>query len=525
MLDLLIKGGLIVDGTGNEGFYGAIGVDGEVVRVFRGDTSSLEAERTIDAADHVVCPGFIDFHSHGGLVILSEPKHEPKVRQGVTTEVIGVDGNSFAPVRDPEDLRRLIELDSGLDGNPPLPGRWSTVEEYLAMFDNKVAVNICYLLGNSPLRVAAVGWDNRRPSPQEMANMRSILREAMEEGAWGMSTGLDYPPGDFADTDELVELCKEATRLGGMYHTHVRYRLGDQYLDPFREAIEIGERSGIVTHITHFYQRPTYPAGANRLLDLVETARGGGLDVTFDCYPYTWASTRLLIVFPDWVHEGGPDKLKEALRSPEVRQRLVDEIGPFGPSWQEMFLTYFRSPENHRFEGCSMAEVAEMMGKNEVEAMCDLLLSENLGVSYVAPGAHGVTLPKFLTHPLSMVGSDALLIGEFPSPRSYGCFANMLAEVVREEGYLTLPQAIRKLTSFPAQRLGLPDRGVLRDGFKADVVVFHPEQVRSPATRRKPKQFPVGIPYVVVNGKVVVDQGEHTGTLAGRALRRGRPST
>src|SRR5262249_6147534 len=254
-------------------------------------------------------------------------------------------------------------------------------------------------------------------------------------------------------------------------------------------------------------------------------ARDGGLDVTFDCYPYTWASTRLLIVVPDWAQDGGPDQLKAVLRSPEGRQRLVDEIGPFGPSYQEMFLTYFKQQHNHKYEGCSMAEVAEMMGKNEVEAMCDLLLDEDLQVSYVAPGAYGVTLPKFLAHPLSMVGSDSLLIGEFPSPRTYGCFANMLGEVVREERLVTIQDAVRKMTSFPAQRLGLPDRGLLRDGFKADIVVFDPRTVKSPATRRNPKQFPVGIDHVVVNGKVVVEDAQHTGVLAGRALRRGRART
>lgn len=524
MLDLLIRGGMIVDGTGNVGFYGAVGVDGEAVRIFRGDVSSLEAAQTIDATGRVVSPGFIDFHAHTGLVMLSEPRHEPKIRQGVTTEVIGVDGNSYAPFSH-DDLHRFIELNSGLDGNPPLPGDWSTVEEYLAMFDQKVAVNVCYLLGNSPVRVAGVGWQQRPATPAEMANMKAVIREAMEHGAWGLSTGLDYPPGCYADTAELAALSEEAARLGGIYHTHVRYGMGDKYLDPFREAIEIGQRSGIATHITHFYQRPTYPAGANNLLDLVEGARDGGLDVTFDCYPYTWASTRLLIVMPEWAQDGGPERLKEVMRSPDGRKRLVAEIGPFGPSYQEMFLTYFKRPHNHKYEGRSMAEVAEMMGKNEVEAMCDLLLDEDLQVSYVAPGAYGTTLPKFLAHPLSMVGSDSLLIGEFPSPRTYGCFANMLGEVVREERLVSLADAVRKMTSFPAQRLGLPDRGLLRDGFKADIVVFDPREVKSPATRRNPKQFPVGIDYVVVNGKVVVDRGEHTGVLAGRALRRGRATT
>src|SRR5439155_20018275 len=260
MLDLLIRGGMVLDGSGAAGFFGAVGIQGEQVRVFRGDTSQLEAARVLDAAGKVACPGFIDVHAHSGLVILAEPRHEPKVRQGVTTEVIGIDGNSYAPFRTHEDFLRFVELNSGLDGNPPLPGGWSTVAEYLGMFDNRVAVNIVYLVGNSPLRIASVGWDARPATPAELADMRSLLREALEEGAWGLSTGLDYPPGNYADTDELIELSREVARLGGIYHSHVRYRLGDRFLDPFREAIEIGRQASVPAHITHFYQR-TPPRG------------------------------------------------------------------------------------------------------------------------------------------------------------------------------------------------------------------------------------------------------------------------
>jgi N-acyl-D-amino-acid deacylase len=525
MLDLLITNGLILDGTGSPGFYGAIGAERETVRVLRGDVSSVGASRIIDATDHVVCPGFIDVHAHSGLVILSQPMHEPKVRQGVTTELIGIDGNSYAPFKSHTEFLRFVELNSGLDGNPPLPGRWSSVAEYLGMFDNRVAVNICYIIGNSPLRIATVGWNNRPPSNGELADMKALLREGMEEGAFGLSTGLDYPPGNYADTTELVELSKEANRLGGIYHSHVRYRLGDRFLDPFEECVEIGRRSGIPAHITHFYQRTPSPGGADELLALVESARLEGLDVTFDSYPYIYSSTRLLIIFPDWAHDGGPEKLKEALKSPEARERLRKEVVPRALSWQDMWLTYFKRPRNHQYEGRSIAEVAALMGKHEVDALCDLLLDEDLQVCYVSAGANGNTLPKFVAHPLSMVGSDAVLLGDYPSPRTYGCFPVILAEFVREENYLSLPEAIRKMTSYPAQRLGIPDRGLLRDGMKADIVVFHPKNVKAPATRTDPKQFPIGIEFVIVNGTMVIDQGQHTGLLAGRSLRRGRPST
>jgi N-acyl-D-amino-acid deacylase len=352
--------------------------------------------------------------------------------------------------------------------------------------------------------------------------MKAVVREAMEEGAFGMSTGLDYPPGNYADTDELVELSTQVVSMGGIYHTHVRYRLGDRYLDPFKEALEIGQRSGVPVHITHFYQRAPSPGGGRGLLRLVEDAHERGQDVTFDSYPYIYGSTRLLIMVPDWAHNGGPEKLKAALRSKETRERLRREIGPRAPSWHDIWLTYFKRPENHRYEGKSVAEVSEMMGKHPVDAICDLLLEEDLQTCYVAAGANGNTLPAFVTHPLSMVGSDAVLLGDFPSPRTYGCFPVILSEYVREERQMSLPSAIRKMTSFPAQRLGIMDRGILRDGMKADITVFHPRNVKAPATRTNPKQFPIGIEYVIVNGSIAIDQGKHTGVLAGRALKHGR---
>jgi N-acyl-D-amino-acid deacylase len=525
MLDLLVRGGLIVDGTGNPGFYGAVGIQGERVVILRGDLAGVAAGRVIDATGRIVCPGFIDMHAHSGLVILAEPRHEPKVRQGVTTEVIGIDGCSYAPFHSHDDLRRFVEINSGLDGCPPLPDRWSTVEGYLDCFTNQVAVNIVYVVGNSPIRICAMGWDDKPPTAAELANQTALLRVAMEEGAWGMSTGLDYPPGSYADTGELVALSRQAAALGGLYHTHVRYSLGDRYLDPFREAIEIGRQSGIATHITHFYHRATHPGGARRLLALVEDAREEGLDVTFDSYPYIFSSTRLNIVIPQWAFDGGPERLRTVLASPEARARMRKEMGPRGASWQEMWVTHLKRPEHHRFEGRSVAEVAEMMGQDPVDAICDLLLLEDQQVSFVSAGGNAATLPKFVSHPLSMVGSDAVLIGDYPSPRTYGCFPIILAEYVREDRFLSLPDAIRKMTSFPAQRLGLPDRGLLREGFKADVVVFDAATVKAPATRTNPKQFPIGIECVIVNGRVVVEEGRHTGVLAGRALRRGRAST
>ena len=293
MLKLLIKGGQIIDGTGNHGYYGAVAVDDGGIRILRGDASSVQADQVIDATGRVVSPGFIDMHAHSALMILANPRHEPKVFQGITTEVIGIDGNSYAPMPSRDDLMAFIRLNGGLEGVPSLTQRWLSVAEYLSHFDGKVACNIAYVIGNSAIRIAAMGWGEHRATREDLEKMKAILRQGMEEGAFGISTGLNYPPGSFADTEELVELSREANKLGGIYHTHVRYPLGDGFLDPYREAIEIGRRSGIPVHITHLFQKVPIIGSAHDQhdqIDLVDQAHTEGLDVTFDTFPYNYGS-------------------------------------------------------------------------------------------------------------------------------------------------------------------------------------------------------------------------------------------
>jgi N-acyl-D-amino-acid deacylase len=526
-VDLLITGGTLVDGTGAAPRAGTLGIrDG---RLHLGDSSwRPEAARTIEAEGLVVAPGFIDLHSHGGLVVLADPRHEPKVRQGVTTEVIGVDGNGYAPFAHRDDLLAFVDLNAGLDGRPPLPYDWDSVASYLDRYDRGQAVNVAVLVGNSALRIGAVGWDDVPADPRQVATMGAMLREALEEGAFGISSGLDYPPGSYATTDELASLTGEAARLGGFYHTHVRYPLGDRFLDPFREAIEIGRRGEGPAHITHFYHRQTYPGGPDELLALVDDARDEGLDVTFDTYPYEWASTRLLIQLPQWVQAGGPMALKERLADTGVRDRLRAELAARGAAyasaegWADVRLGGFTNPTNLAWESRTLADVMRETGSDAVDAACDLLLSENLGVAQVTSGPWTDGLRRFLAHPQAMIGTDSTFLGDKPSPRTYGSYPRILGQFVRDEALLSLEEAVRRMTGAPAARLGLRDRGLLRDGHAADLVVFDPQGVRSNATYDQPRRFPEGIEHVIVNGTSVVDGGVHTGALPGRALRRGR---
>jgi N-acyl-D-amino-acid deacylase len=524
MLDLIIKNGLVVDGSGSPGFHAAVLVDGDTVTIHRGDASDLEAARTIDASGHVVCPGFVDLHSHAGLTIMGEPHHDPKVRQGVTTELIGIDGISHAPFKTADELQRYIWLDAGLNGYPPTPADWLTVADMLGRYDNAVAINIAYILGNSPVRIWSVGWNDRPATGPELEDMKSVVREAMEEGAWGLSTGLDYPPGSYADTDELVALAETSAKMGGFYHTHTRASLASRgLLAPWEEALDIGRRGGSPVHLTHYRQGAQGVGSHLDYIGLVENARDEGMDVTFDCYTYPYSGTSITIVLPSWSKDGGPERLMAALEDPGDRARMKREVPR--ERLENSWLTNFTQPQNSKYDGRLLTDIAEMREQDPADALFDLLIEERLGISVVGLGTNQHTLPAFVSHPYGMIASDAILFGEYPSPRSYGCFPIVLAEFVRAEKHLKLPEAVRKMTSFPAQRLGLPDRGLLRDGFKADIVVFNPDTVKAPATKRNPKQFPVGIEYVIVNGQVVIDQGENTGALPGRGLRRGRPST
>jgi N-acyl-D-amino-acid deacylase len=528
MIDLAIRGGKVVDGAGNPWFHADVAVaDGCIVAV--GEIED-RAGRTVDATGLVVCPGFVDMHTHSDLQLLVNPAHEAKVHQGVTLDVTGQDGLSYAPVNDDvlETLRRQL---AGWNDDPPgFDWSWRTVEEYLDRFDRGVAINVAYLVPHGTVRLLAMGADDRAPTAAELAEMKRLVREGMEHGAVGLSTGLTYAPCMYGSDDELVELCSVLRETGGFYTPHHR-NYGSHALEAYRDCIEVARRARIPLHYAHAHLGfPINRDRAAELLAMVDAGRADGMDITLDTYPYLAGSTYLHAYLPGWVLAGGPEAAIARVIDSSLRERIrieMEETGSDGAhgvpvDWSVHVVSGVRTQANRRFVGKSVAEGSAEDGKRPIDFYCELVADEELGATVVSHVGNEENVRAIMQHPVHMAGSDGILVGERPHPRGWGTFPRYLAVYVRELGILTWEQAVRKMSSLPAQRLGFLDRGLVRPGMAADLVCFDPETVRDTATYEEPRQLPEGIPYVAVNGRLVVDGGRHTGDLPGRALRSTR---
>ena len=521
VFDLAIVNGRIIDGTGNPWYRGNLWISGDTIAAIGGPKG--EADRVIDAHGMVVAPGFIDIHSHSDYTILREPQAESKVRQGVTTEVVGNCGNSAAPMSEElEDYRRRYM--AAMMGDDQVY-TWETMADYMGLVERiGVAFNVATLVGHGTLRQNIVRNEDREPTDGEMAEMARFLRESMEAGAWGLSTGLIYPPSVYAGTDELVALTRVAAEYGGLYSTHIRGE-GDTLIEAVREAIEIGRRAGAKVQVSHFKACGSKNWGKTAdTLRMVEEARAGGVDITFDQYPYTASSTGLASILPRWVQEGGTDKLIERLKDPQVRDRIRAEPTEEMEDWGRLVVV--QAANSPGYEGLSLREIASREGREPVDSVCDLLIRESAQVMIVLHEMVEEDVVRVMRSPLGTVGSDGRAVSpggvfgrSMVHPRFYGTFPRVLGKYVRE-GVLSLPEAVRKMSGANAQRLGLPYRGLVREGFKADLVVFDPDTVNDEATYTEPHRYPSGIPYVIVNGVPVVENGEHTGALPGRVLRK-----
>lgn len=524
MNDLRLTGATVIDGTGTPGAPADVAVtDGRIVAV--GDDADGPAARTVALDGLVLAPGFIDLHTHVDFTLPRYPRAAAMVRQGVTTLVGGNCGFSPFPVVAgcADDLRELTAfIDAGLTWD------WSDADGYLAdVATRPLACNLAQLVGHGAVRIAVLGFEARAPQPEELDRMRQLVDDGLRAGAFGLSTGLVYAPGSYADTDEIVALAEVAAAHGRFYVSHIRSE-GDGSVDAVAEALEIGRRAGTAVQLSHHKAMGRDNWGkVGRTLTMIDEARAAGLDVTADQYPYVAASTTLSNLLPPWAREDGLDGML-AIFDDERRRELVAEEVHAGASdydLDQVMISAVPDGANAEAAGRMLVEVAATAGERPTDTLFRLLAEERDRVQMVIFGMDEDDVRTVMTHPQVAVASDGWTLdpeaGGMPHPRSYGTYARVLGAYVRDQGLLPLEEAIRKMTSLPAARLGYDDLGVIRLGARADLAAFDPDRVADRATFAAPHQFAVGVDLVVVNGQIVIDGGTDTGAVAGTVLRAG----
>ncbi|MFC4589144.1 N-acyl-D-amino-acid deacylase family protein [Sphaerisporangium corydalis] len=531
----VLRGATVVDGSGAASYVADVTLaDGRIAEIAPRATSGPggraagDGVRVIDADGLALAPGFVDMHAHSDLALLADPGHLAKVAQGVTCEVLGQDGLSYAPVDDTTlaQIRRQI---TGWNGDPDgFDWDWRSVGEYLSRLDRGIAVNACYLVPQGTVRMLAMGWDARPATAAELDRQKSLVATAMTEGAVGMSSGLTYTPGMYAPAGELVELCRVVARLGGFYAPHHR-SYGAGALEAYAEMVEVSRASGCPLHLSHATMNFPINAGrAGELLSLLDAAIGDGCDITLDSYPYRPGSTTLAALLPGWASEGGPDRALARLGDPVEAERIrqvMEEVGSDGchgvpVDWDSVGVSGTRSPELGWATGRTIARLAADSGRDPFEVYRSLLVEDGLGTTILHLVGNEDNLRAIMRHPAHTGGSDGLLTGARPHPRAWGTFPRYLGYYVRDQGVLTLEECVAHLTGNAARRLKLVERGLVRPGYHADLVLFDPATVGDGATFAEPRRPPTGIPYVFVGGVAVIDDGRPTGALPGRALRR-----
>jgi len=530
--DIIIRNGYVVDGSGNPWFKADIGIlNGRIAKV--GKNIGGEADKIIDANRLFVSPGFIDIHTHSDLSLLINPKADSKIRQGVTTEVIGNCGLSAAPLN-----RENLKLHKKLfePYSEYVSWSWRTMGEYFRVMEsNGLCMNVAALVGHGTIRTAVMGFSDRSPTRMEMEEMKLLVDQSMMDGCFGLSTGLVYPPNCFSSTEEIVELCSVVAKHGGIYATHIRGER-ESFIDAVREALLIGEKTGVPVQLSH--NAPKYGAWSmlKKSLKIIEEARIKGIDVTIDNDTQRDWHGFLTSILPPKMQIMDMSEvlsiLENSLKREEVKREIIeDKIPGFGPvglvkhgRWDKIILFKSRRKD---LVGKSFSEISKILNKDPFELYFDMLIEE-IDAEVVFSGYISEDdIVSLLKHPLSMISTDSIasssygVLGRISSyyPASYGEYPRILGKYVRDDGVLRLEEAIRKATSLPAQRLGIFDRGIIREGMWADIVVFDLDKVKDNATNRFPHEYPDGIKYVIVNGEIVVEDEEYTGSLPGMVLR------
>ncbi len=527
--DLVITNGHIIDGTGSPWYSGDVGIrDGKIAAI--GNLADASRQRSIDAAGKVVAPGFIDMLGQSELTILVDPRLPSKIFQGVTTEITG-EGGSIAPLND-----AIVQSDLGGYEHYHIDPDWRTFRQYFARLEKQgIGINIASYVGATQVRRMVLGDADVQPTPPQLEQMKSLVRDAMKDGTVGVSSALEYAPAPYAKTDELIALAAEAGKFGGIYATHMRNE-SDTVLESIDEALRIGREAHVPVEIWHIKV-----AGKNnwgrmpQVVAKIDAARGSGTDVTADTYAYTAWFNDFSAFIPPWAHDGGTAKLLERLKDPATRARIrKDMLTPsktWDNEWQEIpgpqaiLIGVVQNPNLLPLQGKRLSEIAELWHKPPIDALLDFLIQD----PYADVAVFGMSEPDVklaLQQPWVSIDNDSsgtspegLLGQEHPHPRAYGTFPRILRKYVREEKTLSLPDAIRKFSALPAQRMRLTDRGVLKAGMRADVVVFDPATIRDVATYDAPNQLSVGMQFVLVNGIPVIDDGKMTGALPGKVLR------
>jgi dihydroorotase/N-acyl-D-amino-acid deacylase len=528
--DLVITNGHIVDGTGSPWYSGDIGIrDGRIAAI--GNLSGAARKRTLDAKDKVVAPGFIDMLGQSELTILVDPRLPSKIYQGITTEITG-EGGSPAPLND-----AIIAADRTGYEHYKINPDWRTLRQYFSRLEKQgMGINLASYVGATSVRRMVLGDVDVQPTPEQLETMRTLVRDAMRDGAVGLSTALEYAPAPYAKTEELIALASEASKFGGIYATHMRDE-SDSVLEAFDEAVRIGREARLPVEIWHF--KVAGKANWGRMPDLiarVNRARAEGVDVEADTYAYTaWANGMAAFV-PAWAHDGGDAKLIERLKDPANRTRIRKDMETHSKDWdnewqeihgpEDVMIIAVQNAALKKFQGKRLSEIAATLNKDPMDALFDLLIEDKAFTECAVFGMSEPDVALALQQPwvsidndYSGVSPEGILGEEHAHPRAYGTFPRILRKYVREEKKLALEEAIRKFSSLPAQRMRLTDRGVLKRGMWADVVVFDPETVRDLATFDDPNRLSEGMEYVLVNGVPVIEEGKMTGALPGKVLR------
>jgi N-acyl-D-amino-acid deacylase len=527
MFDLLIKNAKVVDGTAAPWYIADVAVKGgKIVQV--GHING-EAAKTVDAGRNVLAPGFIDAHSHSDTALLLYKKNESRILQGITTELCGNCGLSPIPVN-PEKLDLLKRYIGFVSGD--IEFDWKNAGDFFDKVEaNGASTNFALMVGHGSIRLAAMGFDNREPSGAELEYMRKLTAECMEQGCFGMTTGLIYPPGIFAKNDEIIELAKVVASYGGFYKSHMRWE-GDKVLQGVEDTIEVAEKAGLPAQVDHHkvMGRKNWNFKSHATVARIARARNDGLDITADQYPYTASATTMTTNVDDWAHEGGLPKLLERLKDPETRRKIAEEIRNDAIKgrrlWSRLFVSSVRSERNAWVMGKNIEEISGKLGKDPVDTIIDLLIEEEGDVGQINFGISEEDVVYIMKQPFVMIGSDggarSLDTKNVPHPRTFGTFPRVIAKYCRDQKLFSLETAIHKMTGMTAARIGLQDRGLIKTGMWADMVLFDFDKINDTPTYTKPAVACEGILQVYVNGVLTAENGVHTGALAGKVIRRGK---